>query len=112
MSDPSPKKLPGPRQGLAAEVDAMARRKLRARRDGTGAWLGLGTMGVIGWSVVVPTLLGATLGLWLDRHHGGSRSWTLTLLVGGLVLGCANAWHWVSSEQVAMHEDQESDDDV
>jgi len=85
----------------------MARRKLRARRSGTGVWFGLGMMGVIGWSVVVPTLLGAALGLWLDRHHEGTRSWTLMLLVAGLVLGCANAWHWISSEQEAIRQDQE-----
>ena len=53
--------------------------------------------GLIGWSVAVPTLLGAMLGLWLDRRHPGPHSWTLMLLVAGLVIGCANAWHWVAS---------------
>ena len=42
-------------------------------------------MGLIGWSVVVPTLLGAALGIWLDKHHPGKHSWTLALLVAGLV---------------------------
>ena len=41
-------------------------------------------MGLIGWSVAVPTLLGAALGLWLDQHHPGKHSWTLALLVAGL----------------------------
>ena len=68
-------------------------------------------MGVIGWSVVVPTLLGAALGLWLDRHYPGGRSWTLALLVGGLTLGCLNAWHWVSQEDEAMRDEQENNDE-
>ena len=68
-------------------------------------WFGLGMMGLIGWSVVVPTLLGAGLGLWLDHHYPGGRSWTLALLVAGLTLGCFNAWHWVSKEDQAMHEE-------
>ena len=114
MNDLSPDKRPRPADKLAnelaGEVGAMARRKLRARRSGTGVWFGLGMMGLIGWSIVVPTLLGAALGLWLDRDHGSGRSWTLTLLVAGLVLGCANAWRWVSSEQVAMHQDEEKQD--
>lgn len=87
----------------------MATRKLRARRSGPGVWFGLGMMGMVGWSVAIPTVLGAALGLWLDRHYGGTRSWTLALLVAGLVLGCANAWHWISSEDRAMRLEEEED---
>ncbi len=91
---------------MAHQVGAKAQRKLKARRDGTpGVWLGLGMMGLVGWSVAVPTLLGAALGLWLDRHYAGQHSWTLALLVAGLVLGCVNAWRWVANEDRAMHEE-------
>ncbi len=96
---------------LADEIGAKADRKLRARRDGApGVWFGLGMMGLVGWSVVVPTLLGAVLGLWLDARHAGAHSWTLALLVAGLTLGCLNAWHWVSREDRAMHEDRDGGD--
>ena len=89
------------------EVAAKTKRKLKARRTPTpGLWFGLGMMGLIGWSVVVPTLLGAALGIWLDHHHPGSHSWTLTLLVAGLFIGCLNAWHWVAKENQDMHEDK------
>ncbi len=97
---------------LAGEVGAKARRKLRARRHSSrGVWFGLGMMGLIGWSVVVPTLLGAGLGLWLDRTHPGGRSWTLALLVAGLALGCINAWLWVAKEDQAMRDEQEDNDE-
>ena len=76
-----------------------------------GVWFGLGMMGLIGWSVVVPTLLGAALGIWLDKHHPGKHSWTLALLVAGLAIGCLNAWHWVAKEDKAMREEQEDDDE-
>lgn len=69
-------------------------------------------MGIVGWSVVVPTLLGAALGLWLDRHYPGGRSWTLALLAAGLVLGCFNAWIWVAKEDSAMRNEQENHDDL
>jgi ATP synthase protein I len=83
-----------------------AGRKLKIQRDGQqGLWFGLGMSGLIGWSVAVPTLGGILLGLWLDRHHPGSRSWTLMLLVAGLLIGCANAWHWISQQDEAMHDD-------
>ena len=57
-------------------------RKLRVQREGKqGVWFGLGMSGLIGWSVAVPTLLGAMLGLWLDRRHPGAHSWTLAAAV-------------------------------
>ena len=91
---------------LAEQVAGQAARKLKARRDGApGVWSGLGMMGLVGWSVVVPTLLGAALGFWLDHRHAGTHSWTLALLVGGLTLGCLNAWHWVAKEDRAMRDD-------
>ena len=100
------------RISLADQVGAKADRKRRARQDGTqGVWFGLGMMGLIGWSVVVPTLLGAGLGLWLDARHPTSRSWTLALLMAGLVLGCFNAWHWVDREDRAMHKPENKGDD-
>jgi ATP synthase protein I len=94
---------------FSREVGAKAARKLKARRNPTqGVWLGLGMMGLIGWSVVVPTLLGAALGIWLDNRHPGKHSWTLALLVAGLVIGCLNAWRWVSKEDEEMGEEQDN----
>ncbi len=94
----------GDAAAFSAAIRAQATRKLNAQRDGTpGVWFGLGMMGLVGWSVVVPTLLGAALGIWLDKHHPGKHPWTLALLVAGLVIGCLNAWHWVAKEDKAMH---------
>ncbi len=101
-----------PQPSLGSAVAAQAARKLKAQREGSkGVWFGLGMMGLIGWSVVVPTTLGAALGLWLDHRHPGSHSWTLVLLVAGLSVGCLNAWHWVANEQKAMHSEREPDDE-
>jgi ATP synthase protein I len=111
MSD-EPKKTSKSEPTFAGQVGAKAARKLRARRHATsGVWFGLGMMGLIGWSVVVPTLLGAALGLWLDKQHPGKHAWTLALLVAGLALGCLNAWHWVAKEDKAMRDEQEDDNE-
>jgi ATP synthase protein I len=111
MSD-EPKKTIKNGPTLAGQVGAKAARKLKARRHSArGLWFGLGMMGLIGWSVVVPTLLGAALGLWLDKHHPGTHSWTLALLVAGLAIGCLNAWLWVAKENKAMREEQEENDE-
>jgi ATP synthase protein I len=91
---------------FAGRIAAKAARKLKARRAGVqGVWMGLGMMGLIGWSVTIPTLLGAALGLWLDDRYPSPHSWTLALLVAGLALGCFNAWRWVAKEDKAMHDE-------
>lgn len=103
-SGPTQKNAPS----FATQVAAKAARKLKAKRDAApGVWFGLGMMGLVGWSVVVPTLLGTALGLWLDRHYPGGRSWTLALLVVGLTIGCFNAWYWVVKEEQAIRHEQE-----
>jgi ATP synthase protein I len=111
MSDESDDKPMRPQLTMSQEVGAKAARKLKARRNAAqGVWFGLGMMGLIGWSVVVPTLLGAALGIWLDQHHPGKHAWTLALLAAGLAVGCLNAWHWVAKEDKAIQADQEKDD--
>lgn len=88
------------------QVSSDAARKLRAQRRGDqGAWFGLGMSGLIGWSVAVPTVAGAMIGLWLDRRHPSTHSWTLALLVVGLCIGCANAWYWVSQQEEVMRDE-------
>ena len=57
---------------FSREIAAKAARKLKARRNSAqGVWFGLGMMGIVGWSVVVPTLLGAAFGIWLDKRNPG-----------------------------------------
>lgn len=102
----------GKRKEFYKAVDKKAARKDRARRtEERSLWAGLGTMGVVGWSVAIPTLLGVLLGLWLDARWPGSFSWTLTLMIGGLILGCLGAWQWVSQEmdkiEAGRQEEQE-----
>jgi len=54
---------------------------------------------LVGWSVVLPTLMGAALGIWLDRHWPSRFSWTLVLLISGLLVGCANVWIRIGKDQ-------------
>jgi len=110
MNDDSTRKVSPHGPTLVEQVGAKAARKLKARRNSAqGVWFGLGMMGLVGWSVVVPTLLGAALGLWLDEHRPGKHAWTLALMMAGLTVGCLNAWHWVAKEDQAMKDEQDSD---
>ncbi len=84
---------------LAEAVDEQAKRKQKARDERRyGVWFGLGMFGLIGWAIAVPTLLGVALGMWLDSVSPMTFSWTLTLIFAGVMLGCYNAWRWISKE--------------
>lgn len=99
-----------PDSELSEQVRRQEKRKLLAQQHaGRGIWFGLGMMGLVGWSVVTPTLAGAALGMWIDSHWPGNHSWTLALLIAGLCLGCANAWHWITKEDAAIGADQNED---
>lgn len=113
MSENPVRKSAAGETDFSQQVGEIAARKLKAQRHVTQTvWSGLGMMGLVGWSVVVPTLLGAALGNWIDRHYPGGHSWTLALLAIGLGLGCFNAWHWVAKEdrEINAH-DGEGDND-
>jgi ATP synthase protein I len=91
---------------LETRLARKVERRLKARKEGDRTmWFGLGAMGVVGWSVSVPTVLGVALGTWLDRRSDADISWTLTLMVAGLVLGCLNAWWWIEREGTDGHGD-------
>jgi ATP synthase protein I len=99
-----PEKYKSNNEKFSRQVDNMATRKLKAQRHVNKiVWMGFGMMGLIGWSVVVPTILGTVLGIWLDKHYPGEHSRTLMLLVLGLCLGCANAWYWIDKEDKEIH---------
>ena len=92
------------------EVEVRERRKLRARsRRDEDVWFGLGMFGMVGWSVAIPTVLGIFLGVWIDLKWPGSYSWTLMLLLFGLILGCVNAWFWVNRERNSINREREND---
>ncbi len=94
------------RKSFEDEIAAKEARKIKAQRGrARGIWFGLGMMGVIGWSVAVPALVGVLLGVWIDINYHGPVSWTLTLLFVGLAVGCVNAWYWVKKEQKEIEED-------
>lgn len=91
-------KTPGPND-LSHRVRDRAARKVRARKQKHhSAWFGLGMFGLVGWSVAVPAVVGAAIGLWLDDRWPSEVSWTLTFLVIGVAGGCGIAAYWVRNE--------------
>jgi ATP synthase protein I len=78
---------------LAEPVRRRRARRERWRREGERP-LGhnLAMIGVLGWLVVTPTLIGVFIGRWLDRAADSGIFWTVSLLFAGLCIGCWLAW--------------------
>ena len=104
-------KKPNEQDKFREQVNSQVKRKLKAQARGNkNIWFGFGMFGIIGWSIVLPTLFGTGLGMWLDDKYPSSHSWTLTLLVAGLIIGCWNAVYWVMKESKEMLKEEEKDD--
>lgn len=94
---------------IARKIARQEKRKLKAQQTNNNVWSGIGMMGMVGWSVVMPTLLGAAAGFWMDKHFPKIFSWTLSLLLVGLITGSIVAWYWVDKENKEMHADKKEE---
>ena len=89
----------------AEDIRRSAERLQRSRRSpGASPLRGLGVFGMIGWSIAVPTVGGAFLGLWLNQVAPQTFSWPIALILGGAVVGGIIAWTWVSKETQDQNE--------
>ncbi len=88
------------RKDRPAELIRHTTERMQRARRGPGAspLRGLGAFGMIGWSIAVPTVGGAFLGLWLNRVAPQDFSWPIALILGGAAIGGMIAWGWVSKE--------------
>ena len=94
-----PPQAASPTRPLHEQIAQRAARRARGQRERERpVWFSLGLMGLVGWSIAIPTLIGIGLGWWIDRSWPSHVSWTLTLLFVGVVIGCLNAWYWVRQE--------------
>jgi len=78
-----------------AAVRAVARDEAaRAEREPTFA-ARLGQIGVLGWAIVAPILLGVVLGRWLDWTFKTGVFFTAPLIMLGAAAGLWTAWRWM-----------------
>jgi ATP synthase protein I len=78
---------------LDQAIRTRRERRERWQREGERSIAeNLAMIGVLGWTIVTPTLIGLFIGRWLDRTFHAGIFWTLGLLVLGLAIGCTLAW--------------------
>jgi ATP synthase protein I len=65
----------------------------------------LGQIGILGWSIVIPTLLGLVIGHWLDRSFNTGVFFSAPLLMIGAAFGLWSAWKWMHRQTRSTHRD-------
>ena len=91
-----------------ADLDRLARAAEKAaEREAEGLadpepslGVRLGQIGVLGWTIIVPTLLFLFLGRWLDRIFGTGIFFSAPLLMAGAAIGFWSAWRWMHRQGV------------
>jgi ATP synthase protein I len=99
----APEQAPLESEARPNEQDSLVKR-VRLRSERHERWLRegdpsvarrLAQIGVLGWIIVVPLLIGVFVGRWLDQKFNSGLFWTAPLLMLGLALGCWSAWKWM-----------------
>jgi len=92
----APETEPDEQDPLVKGVRLREERQRRwLREDDPSVGRRLAQIGVLGWIIVAPMLVGVFSGRWLDRTFGSGVFWTTPLLMLGLALGCWSAWKWM-----------------
>ena len=92
IRDPTP-------DGLTKAVRKRRARRELWRSEGEPSTLRfVGQIGVLGWIIVAPTLIGLFIGRWIDRWLGTGIFWSAPLLLLGVVIGCWSAWRWMHQQ--------------
>lgn len=88
------------RRGMTDVVASKQHRRIEARRRPERTiWFGLGMFGLVGWSIAIPAVCGVAAGWWIDHRWPSRFSWTLMLLLAGVITGCLQAWRWIERER-------------
>ncbi len=81
------------REAMKKAVAERRRRKQQSEQEGERSiWQNLSMIGAFGWLIVVPTLLGAFLGRWLDDLFGTGVFFSGSLIFLGACLGGVMIW--------------------
>lgn len=88
------------KDGMASAARRAAQRDALAQDEPEPSLAArLGQIGILGWTIVLPTLVCLALGRWLDRMAGTKVFFSAPLLMIGAALGLWSAWKWMHGQQ-------------
>ncbi|MFO7955971.1 MAG: AtpZ/AtpI family protein [Candidatus Brocadiia bacterium] len=98
-TEPDKRELSEDEEEFLTEVERRRRRHERnVEEEDESFWSTVGMMGTVGWSVALPTAVGALLGRWLDGVLDSGHVFVVFFMLVGLGLGCFIAWRQVAEK--------------
>ena len=83
-------------QRLKTQLERQAKRMQKAERERPTLLAETVYLGTLGLLFVLPVVVGAYLGRWLDTQAAGySLHWTLNLILLGVMLGALNVYLFI-----------------
>ncbi len=83
-------------KNLKSEIENQVKRMKKAERERPNLLAQTVYIGTLGLVMVLPIVVGAYIGHWLDGMTAGySMRWTLSLLLTGVVIGMMNVYFLV-----------------
>ena len=88
------------KERLQKQIDHQVKRIKKARREQSGILAQTVYLSTLGLVLVLPIIGGAYLGAWLDsKVEGYSMSWTLNLLLLGVLVGAFNVYLLIKEKE-------------
>ena len=85
-----------PHEKMQEAADRAAKRAEAARKEREPSFAArLGQIGVLGWAIVTPTLIGLVIGDCLDRTFDTGIFFSAPLMMLGAAAGLWTAWRWM-----------------
>ena len=78
---------------LKKNIDSGVKKLERSKKEQKTILAQTAYLGVLGVIFILPVIIGAYTGVWLDdKFHGFSFSWTISLIFCGIVIGAINVY--------------------
>lgn len=95
MTNGEPRRTNGSDERMLDSVQRARRRQLWRKEGEPSLMSFVGQIGVLGWIIVTPILVGLFLGRWIDSRLGTGIFWSAPLMLVGVIIGCWSAWRWM-----------------
>lgn len=84
---------------LKHQIERQAKRMKKAEEDRPTLLTETASIGTLGLLIILPVIIGAYLGQWLDEQFPGyDIYWTTSLIILGVIIGAVNAYLFIKEQ--------------
>lgn len=85
-------------EDFTSKIDKVAREMKKAKSEKSGFLHYASLIGMGGWLLALPIVVGAYFGNYMDNKTDMGVSWSLTFIILGIAAGIFNIWYFLYKE--------------